>query len=264
MPALRVVPDVLAESFRADLRCDASAATRLAGLARDRLPRIASTSEDSDEDLVLRLRDPRVFGEFAGSLIRDAVLPRALREAMAERTFDLLPLPRGEGDVILVESRAPRGLLAIAGFVGDAGALTVLHVMHLVFAVFLDRGIVRDADCKVRDAVLTQVLAQTEANAPLRVLYAAMHLAAVPDAEAHRVFRRILRMRDVDDAVKSSLARAAAAEDGGVAHLLSLSRDEGLVPSEWTDESAPEVIANIPRLPPRLRAPASRWLARAH
>lgn len=256
------MPDALVESFRVDLRCDASVAARLAGLARDRVPRIAGTPEDSDEDTVLRLREPRVFGAFAGALIEDASLPHALRVAVAERVFDLLPLPRAERDVILVESRAPRGLLAIAGFLGDAGALTVLHVMHLVFAVFLDRGIVREADRKVRNAVLARVLAYEEANPSLRVLYAAMHLAAVSDAEAHRAFRGILRVRGIDDAVKSRLARAAASEDGGVAYLLSLTRDEGLVPSELTDDTAPEVIANIPRLPPRVRAPASRWLAR--
>ena len=253
--------DTLAESLRADLRCDAPAAAYLATVARERVPRLAGTPEDSDEDLVLRLRDPRVFGEFAASLLEDAGLPSPLREAVAERVFDLLPLPRGEGDVIVVEGRAPKGLLAIADFVAAARGLTVLHVMHLVFAVFLDRGIVREAEKKVRSMILARVLAQAEANPSLRVLYAAMHLAAVPEAEAHRAFRGILRMRGLEDGVKFSLARAAASEDGGVAYLLTLARDEGLVSTEWTDPSAPEVVANIPRLPPRLAAIGRRSFA---
>ncbi len=256
------MPDVLAESFRIDLRCDAPAAAHLANLARERLPRIAGASEDSDEDLILRLRDPRLFGTFAASVVGDADLSPAVQEAMADRVFDLLPLPRGEGEVILVEGRAPRGLLAVAAFVADAGNLTVLHLMHLVFAVFLDRKIVREAAPEVRTVVLAQVLAQAEANPTLRVLYAAMHLAAVSEAEAHRAFHEILRMRGVDDAMKRSLARAAATEDGGLALFLTVARDEGLVPADWTDGSAPEVIANIPRLPERLRAPANRWLSR--
>src|SRR3972149_1517975 len=133
---------------------------------------------------------------------------------LAERGFDLLPLPRSEGDVILVEVRAPRQLLSIARHLSDAGGLTVLHVMHLVYAIFLDRGIVASATHDERSAVLRAVLDQTGASSALRALYAAMHLAAVPEPEAYREIRAIPR-RSGDDSMKADLARATIAGDGG-------------------------------------------------
>ena len=253
--------DSLAESFRADLRCDSQTAAQLANLARARVPGIAGTAEDSDEDLVLRLRDPRIFGEFVAPLLEDRHLAEGLRAVLAERAFDLLPLPRGEGDLILVESRAPRQLLSIARHLAEAGGLTVLHAMHLVFAVFLDRTIVTSANRKVRFAVLSDVLNLSEASPALRSFYAAMHLAAVPEPEAYREFRVIFR-RKGDDAVRATLVSAVTAEDEGLAFLLRIAQDEGLVPSDWTDATSPEAIANIPRLPVRLRAIGRRWLAR--
>ena len=256
-PAL--VADFLAESLRADLRCNASTGAAIAALARTRLPRITGSTEDSDEDLVQRLRDPRTFGEFAAGLIEEGEIAIDVREILSDRAFDLLPLPRGEGDLIVVEGRAPRRLLTIARCVVEAGRLTVLHAMHLVFAVFLDRRIVQDAKRTDRSLVLAAVLDLSEAGAPLRALYAALHLAGVPEPEAHAELRRLLRS-NADAAAKTVLARAATADDGGVAILLRIAREEGLVSADWMDPTAPEVIANIPRLPPRLRALGQRWL----
>ncbi len=252
--------DALAETLSADLRCDARAASQLAALARTRLPGITGATEDSDEDLGQRLRDPRVFGEFVASLLDERGLAERIRTVLAEHAFDLLPLPRGEGDIILVEGRAPRSLLSIARYLAERGGLTVLHAMHLVFAVFLDRSIVATADRPVRSAVLRDLLALPEASVGLRSLYAAMHLASVPEPEAYREMRGILRA-NVDQAVKATLARAAMAEDGGVGSFLRIAREEGLVPVDWTDATAPEVVANIPRLPSRLGALGRRSLA---
>lgn len=257
--SLGLVADFLAESLRADLQCNVSTAAALAALARTRLPPITGSTEDSDEDLVQRLRDPRAFGEFAAALIEAREIGADVCEILADRAFDLLPLPRSEGDLIVVEVRAPRRLLSLARCVVEAGRLTVLHAMHLVFAVFLDRRIVRDAKRTDRSFVLAAVLDLAEAGASLRALYAALHLAGVPEPEAHAELRRVLKS-NADAAIKTALARAATADDGGVAILLQIAREEGLVPADWTDPSAPEAIANFPRLPPRLRALGQRWL----
>jgi len=258
-----MVGDFLAESVRADLRCDATTAATIAALVRTRLPGITGSAEDSDEDFVQRLRDPRTFGEFAAGLIEEGAIAIDVREILWDRAFDLLPLPRGEGDVIVVEGRAPRRLLSIARCVVEAGRLTVLHVMHLVFAVFLDRRIVQDAKRTDRSVVLAAVLDLAEAGASLRTLYAALHLAEVPEPEAHAALRRLLNS-NAGSEVKTALARAATADDGGVAILLRMAREEGLVSADWTDPTAPEAIANIPRLPPRLTALGRRWLKDGH
>jgi hypothetical protein len=256
------VGDSLADSLAADLRCDPSIAVQLAAKARHYLPEILGTVDDHDEDLILRLRDPRVCGELAAALLEDNQVSGKARILLAEHTFDLLPLPRGEADVILVETRAPRSLLPLAAFLTETNGLTVLHVMHLLFAVFLDRDIVRGAARTVRSKVLYAVVRLTETDADHRSLYAALHLSAVPEPEAHGAFRAILS-GDVDESVKELIARASAADDGGFTILLKTAQAVGLVPSDWTDAGRPEALANIPRLPPRLRALGRRWLNRS-
>jgi len=218
--------------------------------------------EDLDEDIIVRLRDPRIFGDFAAALLEDQEVSTGVGSLLVEHTFDLLPVPPGEADLILVETRAPRSLLRLVLFLVDSKGLTVLHVMHLVFSVFLDRDIVRGSSRPVRSKVLSAVLRLAEADANLRSFYATMHLAAVPEPEAHRELRRILA-GDLEETVKAFLARESAAEDGGVEILLRTAQALSLVPSDWSDTERPESVANIPRLPPRLRAVGRRWLAQS-
>lgn len=252
----------LEESLRSDLRCGESDASTIASLARERVPRIVESAEDSDEDLVVRLRDPRVFGEFAVALLDDSDLSSALRTMLAERLFDLLSLPRGEGDVIVVESRAPSRLLVAAAFLAHLQRFSVLHVLHLVYALFLDRGLVMRVDRSIRSYVLGRILAYAEVNEGLRAFYAAMHLASVPEPEAHVEFRRSLKEPAIPVSLKSALVQLAEDPDRGRAGLLSIARDEGLLASETMESDEPQAVANIPQLPERLGAVARRWRGR--
>jgi len=252
----------LEESLLIDLRCGESDAATIASLARDCVPRIVESAEDSDEDLVVRLRDPRVFGEFAVPLLDDSHLSAALRTMLAERVFDLLPLPRGEGDVIVVESRAPSRLLAAAAFLARVDRLSVLHVLHLVYALFLDRGLAMRVDRPIRAFVLGRILDHAAVNEGLRAFYAAMHLASVPEQEAHSEFRRTLNEPSIPITLKSALVQLAEEPDRGTARLLSIARDEGLLPSEPIGSDEPLAVVNIPRMPERLRAVARRWRGR--
>lgn len=254
--------DPLVEAFQADLGCAAEEAHRLAQAARLHVPRIIASTEDSAEDVVHRLRDPRIFGEFAGSLIHSRDLRTSSRVALAERAFDLLPLPRSEGDVILVAARAPSRLLDIGAFLIEAEAFSVLQLMHLVFAVFLDRALVTGVAPASRNAVLRAVVGLPEASPGLRALYVGMHLAAVSESEAKREVRAVLRSRATPGDVKPLIASILASPDGGAAMLADLAREEGLLASE-TGVDSPEVVANIPRLPPALSALGRRWLDRA-
>ena len=250
-------------AFRADVGLDAEDAVSLAREARMHLSVITGSREDTDEDLVTRLRDPRIFGAFVEPFLRERRLSRPARIGLAEHVFDLLPLPQGEGDVILVEARAPPRLLGIAVFLAREDAFSVLHLMHLVYSVFLDRSLVTGVDRRTRSAALRAVLVQPEANAGLRTLYAALHLAAIPEAEAHSELRRILRARDVPEPVKDAIASLVGSEDGGVSGLLRLAQAEGLLPPEAGRGEDLPVVANIPRMPARL-APVGRRLRARH
>ena len=254
--------DALADAFRSEIPCDPGSAVLLAAFARERPSRLGGDPEDSDADLVLRLRDPRFFGAFAEAVLGDRRVAPGLRTSVLEHVFDLLPLPRTEGDVIEVGTRAPPRLLVFAGRLAESRSLTVLHVMHLVYAVFLDRTLLSKVSRPTRTAVYQALLAQEDASETLRALYACLHLASVPEPEAAAVFRRTLRSRAIPAGVCRLLASAAAAEDGGRSILASMARHEGLLPGDLPDAEAPAVLANIPRLPARLSASGQRYLER--
>lgn len=255
--------DTLADAFRSELPCDAASAASLAARARAVLPRLAGSAEDSDEDLVLRLRDPRSFGAFAGLVLSEGGLPPSLRRALAEHAFDLLSLPRTEGEIFDVSARAPPNLLSLACVLVEDGALTVLHIMHLVYAVFLDRSLVTQAPRRTRSDVLRGVVHQPDSEESLATLYACLHLASVPEPEAASELRRMLRARGAGPAVQRAVAVLAASDDGGRASLARLAQREGLLAQEPDGPQAPGVLANIPRLPSRLAAPSQRFLTRS-
>ncbi len=250
----------LVEAFRSELPCTENVAASLASLARDRLPRLAGTWEDTEEDLVLRLRDPRTFGDFVESLEGDRRVPESTHALLLDHVFDLLPLPRAEGDVIAVETRAPRHLLSFAASLAGAGGLSVLHVMHVVYAVFLDRSLVTRVPRKTRAAVLRAIVREGGSGESLRVLYACLHLATVPESESASEFTRILEDREVSVGLRRSLASLAAAEDGAHASLTRIAQREGLLPEAIDDAQAQSVLASIPRLPQRLHPIGLRFL----
>jgi len=253
----------LVAALRSDLRLDADGAEVLAAEAHRLLPKLVHSPDDTAEDLVVRLRDPRIFGEFAAVLVDEGALPQATLRVVVEHAFDLLPMPRGEHDAFAVGTRAPGRLFALARYLIDADGFTVLHFLHLVYAVFLDRSLVTRASRADRSRVLSHVVAQEEFALPLRTLYAALHLASVKEPEAHAELRRILRSETVSSALRDRLARLASADDGGLEDLRAIAEDEGLLAAGSVGPTDPVVLANVPRLPERLRAPGRRFLDRS-
>lgn len=250
----------LRDSFLADLHCSPDEATVLAALARTWHSARRSEAEDTDEDLIVRLRNPRSYGDFVAANLADPRLSSGTRNALVDGAFDLLTLPGSEGDVFLVEARAPKGLLTLAGFLAAQGGLTVLHAMHLLYAVFLDRSLVLAVPREARSAVLDAVVRLPEASERVKILYACLHLAVVPAAEGHRTLKALLHTADIPDSLKRALASAVAAEDHGAGRLAALARDEGLLPSEAADAGDPSVIVNVPRMPDELAPLGRRWL----
>lgn len=252
--------DPLADAFRSEIPCEASVASLLASLAREHRARLGGGPEDTDEDVIVRLRDPRAFGSFAEAVLEDPRVGPAARDAVLEHVFDLLPLPRSEGEVIDVEARAPPRLLSLAAHLAESEGLTVLHVMHLVYALFLDRSLPLNVPRSTRSDVYHAVLGQRDASENLRVVYACLHLAAVADTEAVAELRRALRSREYPASLRRSLAAVAASEDGGRSALTALAQREGLLPGDLRDAQAPAILANIPRLPEKLGAAGQRYL----
>ncbi len=257
-----LVSDGLADALRSEIPCDASSAALLSTLVREQVRHLGGSLEDSDADLVVRLRDPRTYGDFVERAVDDPRVPPGLCEALLEHVFDLLPLPRTEADVIDVEGRAPPHLLALAVQLAGFSGLSVLHIMHLVYAVFLDRSLFLSVPRPVRSELYHAVVRHSDAALDLRVLYAGLHLATVPEAEAASELRRSLRSRGGSENLRRALATLVSGADGGRATLAAAARREGLMSGGASDDQEPVFVANIPRMPARLAAVGRKYLQR--
>jgi len=222
----------------------------------------ARASELSDEDVIARLLDPRAFGLFARRVL-DARVSREVKIGVAERAFDLIPIPATEHAAIRVEERTPPGLLRIVRFLLENEAFTVLHLLHLVYAAFLDPALLRTADRTTRTWVLMAIVAREELPETSRLIAAFQLLAAMAPRDAASAFDAIGKARHVSPTVRTGLAVAASGSDGGRSWFAAVAVQEGLLPPSGDSEaSRMEFEARVPALPEGVRSRALRWLER--
>ena len=218
----------------------------------------AEASDLSDEDVIARLRDPRAFGLFARRVL-DSRVSREAKIAVAERTFDLIPIPASDRVAFPVEERTPPGLLRIARYLLENEAFTILHLLHLVYAAFLDPRILREGDRRTRTWVLMAVMSREELPDTARLLAAFQFLAAMSPRDAASAFHGIAGARFVSPTLRAGLAAAASGSDGGRAWFAAVAVQEGLVPRSGLTEV--EAAARVPAMPEVVRERALEWLA---
>ena len=222
----------------------------------------ARASELSDEDVVARLLDPRAFGLFARRVL-DARVSREVKIAVADRAFDLIPIPASEHAVLRVDERTPPGLLRLVRFLLENEAFSVLHLLHLVYASFLDPELLRRSDRATRAWVLMAIVARGEFPEAQRLLASFQFLASMAPRDAASAFDGIVKAKFVSPTVRSGLAAAASSSDGGRAWFEAVAVQEGLVsPATGSEVSDVERAARVPVLPENVRVRARRWLER--
>jgi len=245
--------------FTEEFGCAAADGQRLAVLAREQRASFGGTSEDGEEDLVVRLREPRAFGAFAGECIEEGSLAERTRVTMAGRVFDLLSLPRSEDEAFSVAMRAPPNLLVFARHLARADEFTPLHFLHLVYAIFLDRGLVAAVDADVRSGVLEDVAAAALPDDRVSALYVSLHLSAVEEPEAMEELRTLLESGAVRWPFKRLVAGVVAPDVRGVAAWVQLAQDEGLLPT-GLDPQDPSIHANLPRMHTAFAPLVMKWI----
>src|SRR3990172_9199414 len=149
----------------------------------------SSPSELSDEEVIARLQYSCCFGLFARRVL-DSRVSREVKIGVAERAFDLIPLPVSEHAVFSASERTPPGLLRLARFLLENEAFTVLHLLHQIYAAYLDPQILRGADRRTRTWVLMAVMAREELPDTERLLAAFQFLAAMSPRDAASAFHR--------------------------------------------------------------------------
>jgi hypothetical protein len=221
----------------------------------------AEASDLSDEDVIARLQDPRAFGGFVRRVLGSRV-SREVKIGVAERAFDLIPIPASETVAIRVEERTPPGLLRIARYLLENDEFTILHLLHLVYAAFLDPRILRGVDRGTRTWVLMAVMSREELPDTSRLLAAFQFLSAMSARDAASAFHAIVSAKFVGMGVKGGLAAAASGSDGGRAWFAAVAVQEGLLPrSSLAEPSSAEYEARVPAMPEAVRERARRWLA---
>ncbi len=222
----------------------------------------ARASELSDEDVLSRLQDPRAFGLFARR-VHDSRVSREVKIAVAERAFDLIPIPVSEHAAFRVEERTPPGLLRIVRFLLDNEAFSVLHLLHLIYAAFLDPNLLRGADRNTRTWVLMAIVAREELPETQRLIAAFQFLAAMAPRDSAAAFDAIVRAKYLAPAVRTGLAAALSGSDGGRAWFAAVAVQEGLLPPrDESEASKMEFEARVPSLPENVVARARKWLER--
>src|SRR5438445_3827874 len=222
----------------------------------------AHASELSDEDVVSRLQDPRAFGLFARR-VHDARVSREVKIAVAERAFDLIPIPASEHDAFPVAERTPPGLLRIVRFLLENESFSVLHLLHLMYAAFLDPEVLRSADRQTRTWVLMAIVAREELPETQRLIAAFQFLSAMSPRDAAAAFDGIAKAKFVSPAVRTGLAAALSGPDGGRAWFAAVAIQEGLLPpANESEVSRIEFAARVPGVPENVLAQAHKWLQR--
>ena len=222
----------------------------------------AMASELSDEDVVTRLQDPRAFGLFARR-VHDARVSREVKIAVAERAFDLIPIPASETAAFRVEERTPPGLLRIVRFLLENESFSVLHLLHLIYAAFLDARVLRDADRQTRTWVLIAIIGREEFPETQRMIAAFQFLAAMAPRDAAAAFDGIVRAKHVSPSLRTGLAAALSGSDGGRAWFAAVAVQEGLLPPRDASEaSAMEFETRVQSVPENVVARARKWLVR--
>ena len=102
--------DALADAFRSEMPCEPRDAALLASLVRERPARLGGGPEDSDADLVVRLRDPRTFGAFAEAVLDEGRVAPGLRTALLEHAPECgFHVPRAHAGLFCDD--VPQGVL---------------------------------------------------------------------------------------------------------------------------------------------------------
>ena len=222
----------------------------------------AEAAELSDDDVVSRLQDPRAFGLFARR-VHDARVSREVKIAVADRAFDLIPIPASEHDAFPVAERTPPGLLRIVRFLLENESFSVLHLLHLIYAAFLDPEVLRSADRQTRTWVLMAIVAREELPETQRLIAAFQFLAAMVPRDAAAAFDGIVKAKHVSPAVRTGLAAALSGSDGGRAWFTAVAIQEGLLlPGNESEASRIEFAARVPGVPENVVTRARKWLER--
>src|SRR3989304_5504669 len=154
------------------------------------------------------------------------------RPEVLERGGGSPPPTRGVAEPFSVETRGPHNLIALPRPLIAASAFTPLHLLHIVYAVFLDRSLVAAVDRETRSAVLAYVAASASSDDRVSALYVSLHLSALEEPEATVELRSMFESAVPRWLFKRLVAGVVAPDIRGVAAWGPLGQGGGRVAPE--------------------------------
>ncbi len=209
------------------------------------------------------LRAPGLFGRFLQEVLAHPRLSAKSKRHACWTVFDVIPLPETEDEAFATADRVPLGLQEAVRFLREVDDFVEYHLLHLVYALYLDPSRAAAAPLPVLRQNLAAILAETF-DERIKLLYAYLLLASpsLPEGEARTLFEGLLETAHLPDEVKRYFCLAALDRRFSVGWFVSLASAEGLYPPE--EGHLGEVLreARVRPLPASLASRAEAWLLR--
>lgn len=212
--------------------------------------------------LLLRTEvDPVLLGRVTRALLGRDDVADATKARACEALFDAIPLPDREDEAFLTPATVPPTLQEAARYLARRGDFGDYHLLHLVYALYLDPDRAASAPLSVLrenlDAVLTH-----EAEAAVKLLYVGFLLAApgLRPEEARALFETALAAETLAEEARARLCQAALDPEQARSWLGELARREGLFAPKETPEEPLLREVRLRPLPEAVREPAEAWL----
>lgn len=209
------------------------------------------------------LRSPALFGRFLLEVLAHPDLSAQAKRRACWTVFDVIPLPEAEDEAFATAEHVPPGLQEAVRFLREVDDFVEYHLLHLIYALYLDPVRAATAPLSVLRENLGAILAEAF-DERVRLLYAYLLLAspALAAPEALDLFDLLLETPHLVDEVKRYFCLGALDGTFSVGWFVSLASAEGLYPPE--EGRLGELLreARVRPLPPSLAPRAEAWLLR--
>lgn len=210
------------------------------------------------------LRSPLFFGLLTLRILQN---PRASREAKLRACwtlFDVIPLPETDAQVFSTEGAVPRGLQETASFLLMGGEFVEYHLLHLIYAMYLDPERAAQGPFRVlRENLDRLMLEEIDERSKLLYAYLLLSSPALTDRQAVDLLNSLLTGTCLSEESRRGLCLASMDATFSVTWFADMAREEGLYPAEVDGKEGPIVEARVRPLPSCLAIVAEDWLLAA-
>ncbi|MFQ5837257.1 MAG: hypothetical protein ACE5HJ_00565 [Thermoplasmata archaeon] len=216
------------------------------------------------DDLEPSILSPAFFGLLTSSLLAHSNISRGTKLKACLEVFDAIPLPDREDEAFLTEETVPPGFQEAARFLWHQGEFVEYHLLHLIYALYLDPRLAASGRPSILKENLLFVLAE-DFPVNLKLLYAYLLLSSpVLEAEVSRdLLSVLLEAPRLSRDAKRSLCGAALDRAAGMEWIVQIAAKEGLYPPAGSNQEEVLREVRVRPLPPSLSSMAEAWL-RAH